>query len=325
MPTLCLAAYQSVRVVQVGNWFPMAPVHKATLPLLLTGQLPVMPQEKLLAVAQEVQRRRGRAIPPTLTSILAVGDRFPVMFPELDPYHAERTEPVWDPPEIVPAPLGPVPEPRFFAYLTAENPNVEPILTQLALTGCKGTAYVRSASAELKERLRLQGLTILDQPAPIFDMLAQSAVVVHHAGSIGSAALTAGRPQILLPQHLEQVTTAQHLSKLGVGVFLMGSASPEAAGRALKQVLSERRYIDAAAAWARRIQERPRRPALPAILDCCRRRCGASRSSPRRTRDSCKGGLRKIRAVCTLLSQRGRSLPSSPARRANMQCNRKPH
>jgi len=34
-PTLCLAAYQSIPVVQVGNWFSMPPVHASTFPLLV--------------------------------------------------------------------------------------------------------------------------------------------------------------------------------------------------------------------------------------------------------------------------------------------------
>jgi len=272
-PTLCLAAYEALPVVQVGNWFPMAPVQQATFPLLVPGQPPVLPQEELLAVVQEVQRRRGRPIPPTLTSILAAGDRFPVFFPELDPYGEERAEPVWDPLETLPAPAPANPQPRFFAYLTADNPNVEAYLSHLALTGCPGTAYLRNAPAEMKERLRLQGLTILDQPARLEEMLIQSAVIVHHAGSnTAHSALAAGRPQILFPQHLEQVVNAQMLARLGVAVFLLRNAAHEAAGRALRQLLTDRRYLDSAAQWARRLQGRPRRPSLPAIMECCRQR-----------------------------------------------------
>jgi rhamnosyltransferase subunit B len=271
-PTLCLAAYQSLPVVQVGNWFPLPPVDKPELPLLVPGQPPVMPQEELLAVVQEVQRRRGRAIPPTLTSILAAGDRFPAFFAELDPYRAERTEPIWDPLEPLPAPTGIKPEPRYFAYLTADNPSVEAILTQLALTGCPGAAYVRSAPPELKERLRLQGLTVLDEPAPLSEMLARSAVIVHHGGSTtANSAFAAGRPQIVFPQHLEQAITAQLLSRLGVAVPLLGNPAPDSASRALRQVLGNSEYAERAAAWAQRLHERPPRPALPAILECCQR------------------------------------------------------
>ncbi|MBI2807600.1 MAG: hypothetical protein HYX68_21680 [Planctomycetes bacterium] len=267
-PTLCLAAYEWIPVVQVGNWFPMPPVHLPTFPLLVAGQAPIMPQEEVLANVQEVQRRRSRPVPTTLTSILAAGDRFPTFFTELDPYQAERIEPIWDPVEPV-APLAEGnPSPRFFAYLNAENPKVEAYLTQMALTGYPGTAYVRGAQADVKERLRLQGLTILDEPARMNDMLAQATVFVHHAGSTANAAFAAGRPQLLFPQHLEQATTARILARLGVAAFNLTGAAPEAAGRSLTQVMTEPRFASQAVALARRLHERPRRPALPAILEC---------------------------------------------------------
>jgi UDP:flavonoid glycosyltransferase YjiC (YdhE family) len=140
----------------------------------------------------------------------------------------------------------------------------------MALTGIPGTVYLRAAWPELKERLRLLGLTVLDEPANLAAMLAQSAVIVHHGGSTANVILKAGRPQILVPQHLEQVTTAQLLARMGVAVFLLANASPDAAGRALRQVLDERRFADCAASWARRLQERMARPGLPAILQRCR-------------------------------------------------------
>ncbi len=121
--------------------------------------------------------------------------------------------------------------------------------------------------------MRLQGLTVLDEPAPLGDMLARSAVVVHHGGSsVANAAFAIGRPQVLLPRHLEQATTAQLLARLGVAVLLTGNATPAAAGRALRQVLGDRRFADAAAVWARRVDQQPRRPTLPAIVEHCRQR-----------------------------------------------------
>ena len=269
-PTLCLAAYQEIPVIQVGSWFGMPPVHGEQFPLLVPGQAPVMPQEKLLEVVQEVQRRRQKPVPPTLTSILR-GDRFPTFFPELDPYQADRAEAVWDPMETLTGLVGPASVPHFFAYLTADNPSVEPFLTHLAMTGIPGTVYLRRAGDELKERLRLLGLTVLNEPAPLGDMLARSAVIVHHGGSMANAVAAAGRPQILIPQHLEQTTTAQQLARLGVGLVLLGNSAPEAAGRALKQILGERRFADNAAAFAQKLRERPPRPALPDIVACCRR------------------------------------------------------
>ena len=268
-PTLCLAAFKELPVVQVGNWFPLPPVDGPTFPLLVPGQAPILPQEELLKVVQAAQRQQGRAEPASLTEIFR-GDRFPTFVPEMDPYQADRHEAVFDPMEPLPAPTATAPERRFFAYLTADNPYVEAYLTHLALTGCPGTAYVRSAPAELKERLRLQGLTILDEPANLGEMLAKSAVIIHHAGSTtANAALAAGRPQILFPQHLEQTVTAQLLTRMGLAAFLLASAAPDAAGRLLRQMLADRRYADNATAWSNQLRERPPRPALTAIVECC--------------------------------------------------------
>jgi UDP:flavonoid glycosyltransferase YjiC (YdhE family) len=113
--------------------------------------------------------------------------------------------------------------------------------------------------------LRLQGLEVLDEPAAINDVFARSAVIVHHGGSMTNAVLAAGRPQILLPQHLEQVTTAQQAARLGVAAVLPMNAAPDAAGRALKYVLSERRIADQAMALAKRLHDRPRRATLQVV------------------------------------------------------------
>ncbi len=276
-PTACLAARGSVPVVQVGGWFSMPPVHGKSFPLLVSGQAPVLPQEELLSVVQQVQRQRQRPVLTTLPEVLA-GDRFVLTVPEFDSYSAERREPVWDQLEPCAPPATSPVDHSFFAYLTAHNPQVEAILTQLALTGYPGTAYLRSAPADLKDRLRLVGLTVLDRPEPLVEVLTRFAVLVHHGGITTTCmAFAAGRPQLLFPQHLEQTSTAQRVARLGVGLFLLSTASPEAAGRSLRQLLTERRFADTAALWAQRLSERPARPPLPAILECCHHHLNRSR------------------------------------------------
>src|SRR5262249_17702957 len=156
-PTLCLAAQGTLPRVLIGGWFEMPPGGGVAFPELPPGPEPVLPQEQVLAVVQEVQRRRGRPVPPTLPALLA-GDRFVCVLPELDFYRAVRREPCWDPLHPLPAPAPADPEPGFFAYLSAEYPAVEAVLTGLALTGHPGTVYLRGAPETVKETLRLQGL-----------------------------------------------------------------------------------------------------------------------------------------------------------------------
>src|SRR5262245_16937485 len=81
-PTLCLAAHGTLPQVLIGSWFPLPPSDGASFPPLTPGQEPVLPQEQVLAVVQEVQRRRGRCPLPTLPALLG-GDRFVWVLPEM--------------------------------------------------------------------------------------------------------------------------------------------------------------------------------------------------------------------------------------------------
>jgi len=270
-PTLCLAAYGTMPVVQVGSWFEMPPTEGATFPVLVPGQAPLVPQEQVLGAVREVQRRRGRPQPDTLPQFLA-GDRFPAILPELDAYRAYRRERCWDPLTPLSDPVPPARAPSFFAYMNGDFPHLEPVLTSLALTGYPGRAYIRSLPADVGQRLRLQGIEILAEPAPMEEVLARSAVIVHHGGAgTAQSALTGGRPQLLFPLHLEQTINAQMLARLGAAAFLVGNFTADAAARALQQILSERRFADTAQALAHNCRARPRQPPLPDLLQCCRK------------------------------------------------------
>jgi hypothetical protein len=268
-PTLCLAAYQALPVVMHGNGFILPPVDQATFPPLVPDAAPVLPQEQLLAVVQEVQRRRRRPLPATLPGLLAA-ERFLTALPELDPYQAVRRETQLGPIEPLPAPAPPPADSCFFAYLSAEAPHAEDVLLSLARSGVRGGAYLRGASPAQRERLRAAGMEVTDRPAPLTELLPRISVIVHHAGlGVSQQALAAGRPQILLPQHLEHSLTAQKLASLGVGGFLSGTFAPENVARAVLHVLTEPRYAERAAACAQSLQTRGPWTPLPQIVQRC--------------------------------------------------------
>lgn len=270
-PTLHLTAYQTVPVVHMGTWFCMPPCNQPTFPTLVDGHPPIVPQEKLVENVREVQRRRGRPAPASLPAILADGVSLALTLPELDPYLDLRPEPPLDPLEDL-RPLAPPAPPSFFAYLGSQYPQTEAVLAALALTNCPGTVFVRGFTVEQREALRRLGLKVLDEPANLPEMLNRHAVLIHHGGAgTASQALAMGRPQILIPIHLEQITTGHLLQAQGVGLSLAGNLGPEAAARALHQILRDSRYASLAGTVARRLHGRPRRPALPAILEACRR------------------------------------------------------
>jgi len=270
-PTICLAAYGALPVVQIGSWFSLPPLDGDSFPRLTSKAEPVIPQEQLLAVIQQVQRRRKAAVPVRLPDFLTATERFLTSLPEVDAYRTVRKEQSWDPFDPLPPPAPLPAQPGFFAYLSAEFPGVEAILAQLGRTAT-GTAYLRGSSPPTRQRLRQSGLKVLDQPGSIASLLAGASVYVHHGG-IGATqtALALGRPQLLLPRHLEQSMTAQMLLDLGVATGLAGPIKPEDAARLLQQLLGQRRFAERAWAVAQSISSRPRRPSLPAVLECCLR------------------------------------------------------
>jgi rhamnosyltransferase subunit B len=229
-----------------------------------------MDEARLLDAVREVQRRLGRSAAPTLPSAVASSSRFVTVIPELDAYHEVRREPVFGPIRPLGPPLPPPERPGFFAYLNAEMPGCEAILTSLAQTGLPGRAYVLGAGPEARDRLRRLGLEVFDQPAPLNEMLAQSAVIVSQ-GNLGmaQAALAAGRPQLLFPAHVEQLMNAQRMQALGVAHYLTGQFPASDVGEGLRQLLTDpsfrRRAQEAAGLIAARGPYNP----LPTIVAHC--------------------------------------------------------
>ncbi len=269
-PTLCLAAYGAVPTVVVGTGFSVPPAEGTTYPLLLPRCRPLVPEADLLAVVQEVQRRRGRPAPETLPALMGRAERFLTVLPEMDLYQGLRPDVPLGPVGAL-APLAPRPAaPRYFAYLSAETPALEPILRGLAGSGCPGSAYVRGASPELRRRLEQPGLELVDGPQPAAEIMPGVSVVVHHAGmGLAQHALAAGRPQLVFPGHLEQILNGQMLHRLGVGQYLLGAPNPDTVAQELRQLIADRGIADQAAARAASLRERGPWDPLPRIVERC--------------------------------------------------------
>jgi Erythromycin biosynthesis protein CIII-like, C-terminal domain len=269
-PTLCLAASGVFPTVQIGNGFLNPPTDQAAFPVLMTDRPALMDEARLLDAVREVQRQLGRPVAPTLPGLFASAGRFVTVIPELDPYHEVRREPVFGPIRPIGPPLPPPERPGFFAYLSAEMPCCEAILTSLAQTGFPGRAYVLGADLEGRDRLRRLGLEVFDQPGPLNEMLAQSAVIVSQ-GNLGMAhaALAAGRPQLLFPAHLEQLMNARRLQALGVAHYLTGQFPAADIGEGLRQLLTDPIFRRRAQEAAVAVQARGPYNPLPAIVAHC--------------------------------------------------------
>ncbi len=266
-PTLSLAARGRIPVVAVGTGFSNPPAQLTQYPVLDRDGRAIHTEGELLASIAEVQRRLGRPPPGSLAGTLGHGKCFVTTFPEVDPYRPHRIEkpigPLAKPP--LPSPLPAVS--RWFGYMSAERPEVESILLDLAATGIPGEAYVRGAAPPLRAVLRAAGIQVHDRPAPIGEVLSRVGVVVHAGGGgLTSNALAAGRPQLLMPEHLEQRLTAGLLAGLGVGLSVPDKEAP---GKSLLRLLKGELYKVEAQERAAEIRAKGPWEGLARVAEAC--------------------------------------------------------
>jgi rhamnosyltransferase subunit B len=167
-----------------------------------------------------VQRRRGRAVPPSLPKLSGGTRQILTVVEELDIYLQWRREEARAPFSDPPVPLGEPsnPFPSAFVYLSARAAETRKVFQVMLDLGIVAEAFVRDADARLNESLRRGGIAVHETPPSMQFMLQRHHLVIHHGG-IGTAqtALALGRPQLLVPRHFEQTLTAHRLVQLGVG------------------------------------------------------------------------------------------------------------
>jgi UDP:flavonoid glycosyltransferase YjiC (YdhE family) len=269
-PSPCLAAYGVVPTVVMGSGFAVPPAHGHEFPRLGPRFGTVRSSDQILEVVHTVQRRRGRPAPATLPALMAGSARFVGTIAELDAYKDTRQGDLVEPMRPLAPPLPAAAAGSFFAYLNAAQPGVELVLTQLAAAGFHGAAYLRHGSPRVFERARAAGVTIHQNPPPLGEALAGAAVVIHHGGiNTAEAALAAGRPQVLLPSHLEHTLTARALESLGVGKSLTGPYQAGELGSSLREVSGPGDCSRRAEAFAHEISARNYRGCLTAMIECC--------------------------------------------------------
>jgi UDP:flavonoid glycosyltransferase YjiC (YdhE family) len=98
-------------------------------------------------------------------------------------------------------------------------------------------------------------------------VLARCGLVVCHSPGTAAAALTAGRPVVMLPEHTEQAMAARRLAAQGLVLAAGLGASDAEVAALLRRALSDPRPAQAAAAFARRYHGYDPAESLAAIAD----------------------------------------------------------
>jgi rhamnosyltransferase subunit B len=268
-PILPLACLGRTVLVTIGDGFVVPPGHLPTMPQLQRTGTEMALEEVSLAHACEVQRRRGiRCLPTSLPKLIAGDASVVCTFPELDVYGRYRQFPATGPLASHLTHVPPPAKPSLFAYLAADFPKTRKLLRAISDSGVQAAAYVRDAPDNLKNALTARGLSIYDEPPPPERAFAESTLIIHHGG-IGTieACLMLGRPQLLLPRHLEQSLNASLTRSLGVSDTLGSEFTLAQAADQIREICCSPEWTNRAGEMALSMQQRKPGHSLECIVE----------------------------------------------------------
>lgn len=231
-PTALLASRGSgMQVWAIGNSFENPPpgAHFPSMLLDDPGDAARCAQydATLLAPANQALALLGRPPLARLTELFAHARVALASLPELGHYRPYPAGTEWAGPCYLgdagveprwPAGGGP----RAFVYLSPGHPGFRPVIEALRSLGLVALVHAKGLAADAAARLAGSD-PVHFEPAPVQvdPAVAQADLVISHA-SLGTAtaALLAGKPQLVLPSHTEQAMVARRIEQAGIGLAL---------------------------------------------------------------------------------------------------------
>ena len=271
-PTALLAAYGRVPAVTIGDWFTLPPAGLPAFPALRNSG-PRVPESRMMAVIAAAQAARGAPAPATMPAIFRCAGSFVITLPELDRYAEHRGTPALGPLAPLPAPVtDETPAVDYFGYLSLGYRFTERVLEALAGSGRTGSLYLRDGTAKQLDQWRARGLVVHDAPQDMREMARRARVIIHHGG-LGTveAAMALGRPQMLVPRHLEQTVNARMIGdmKLATGVAGGGRFEGKHVLMALNHAVSSTELAECTARTAAELARRGPFNGLERLAEFC--------------------------------------------------------
>lgn len=197
-------------------------------------------------------------------------------YAEMDHYCAERSEQPLGLPDYSHGQSPVWPEgagPRLFGYLRPHK-HLEPVLKALAALPARVLLHVAGADPRRYAALLRPGFAISAHPILMREAAAQCDAFVHYAGfNTTCEMLLAGKPGLLLPQHLEQVLVASRAAAIGAALTPpAGKEDGFNVSAALRQLLSDASLRNRAEAFAARYRGQDRSRIIPDFVDGVLRR-----------------------------------------------------
>lgn len=220
-PILPMAARGRYRFLAFGDGFVVPPHEPEAFPPLREVGQAIHPVARMTEEVNGLLAKRGQPVIERLGQLVAGDAQVVTTLPELDVYHAYRSQPASGPLDEPPPPRALPEAPRLFVYLAADFANTRKVLQAVVNAGVPAEAFIRDANVKLREQLRQAGMIVHDTPPPLAERLNQASVVLHHGG-MGTleTALAMGCAQLLAPRHLEQTLNARNLQRRQIAGLL---------------------------------------------------------------------------------------------------------
>lgn len=144
---------------------------------------------------------------------------------------------------------------RVFAYLSPEHDDFEKVILALRRPGIVSLIHAKGLSADAMKRLSGPALRFHSSPVQMDATVSTAEFVISHAslGTVTAAAL-AGRPQLVLPNHMEQYMVSRRLVEIGIGIAVAPGSKGNDYDALLQKLMGTASFATAAAALAKRHQ-----------------------------------------------------------------------
>lgn len=271
-------------VVTVGTPFTMPPLTLDRLPPLRADQAPSLPEPRLHQSLKTAMTELRLRPPARMVDLFRSNERLVFGMPELDPYRAFREEPILTPPEPLPVFVEAPVKPRLFVYAGSEVPHLETLVQGLVEMDIDIVAYLRGDVGPLPYFLKHRGHKVYDTPPPLDEVLPTVSHVLSQGGAfMCQAALAAGRPHLIMPQHNETELNLSACVQMGVARRLDPAKSAKLVRARLNDFLIETGLMRQARHWAMTLRDRKQKSGLDEAHEAVAR-CLDSRDQMRSSR-----------------------------------------
>jgi hypothetical protein len=216
-PAAALAVRGKIPLVMVGDGFTLPPDQTQRFPRLHAMTEPE-DEAATLDILNGVLHSLGKRTLDRLPQMFSGDARLVLTFTLLDPYQANRSEPLLGP-LFDQAPVAAIPqEQAIFAYLSPGYPVHRDIAGALLAHAPRLQIYALDLPEQHVKDLERAGAVVHRNLATPADALRSAALVIHFGGSgLAAEALAAGVPQLVLSMQVEQWLNGSALQNAGVG------------------------------------------------------------------------------------------------------------